>query len=103
MENSPYGGLFIKASIPMEKAKVYLLGGYSLSTLKVNTATGNGFTNVAGTGYGIGVELYGNKDTALYLENMRYISDSKFTITDASLTDQKYRLSTLTVGISHHF
>jgi hypothetical protein len=103
MEAQRAAGIYARANLPLERLKLYVIGGYATVSVKgelVGTATNT--KELKGTSYGVGIELYGNRTTALTAEYMRYVSEQ--TYTDAPLgLDNKFDVNAVSFGFIHHF
>lgn len=103
MEAQRISAVYVRGNLPLEKIKLYVLGGYgAVSTKSELLGTDSRTKELKGTSYGLGIELYGNRTTALTAEYVRYVSEQ--TYTDAVLgLDNKFDLNALSFGFVHHF
>jgi len=90
--NSRYASLFLRLNLPFERVNVYLLAGGSYFETDVVTTTAAKQGNETSPAYGLGIELFGNRDTALTLELARYLD---------SATQDRY--DSVGVGFVTHF
>lgn len=80
-----YAGLFLRLDLPFDRTNVYLLLGGAAVTFDGESVDSDEKDPVAG---GLGIELYGSRDTAVVLEYMRYAEDS---------------YQGIGLGLKHHF
>jgi len=90
--NSRYASFFLRFDLPFDRVNLYLLAGGSAFEADVVTATAAKQGNETSPAYGLGIELFGNRDTALTLEMARYL--------DNTLKD---RYDSVGVGFVTHF
>ncbi|MDQ7017288.1 MAG: porin family protein [Gammaproteobacteria bacterium] len=74
--NSRYAALFLRLDLPYDRVNLYLLAGGSYFESDVVTTTAVKKGNETSPAYGVGIELFGNRDTALTLEIARYLENS---------------------------
>jgi len=90
--NSRYASLFLRFDLPFDQVNLYLLAGGSYFETDVVTATAAKQGNETSPAYGLGIELFGNRDTALTLEMARYLD---------SATQDRY--DSVGIGFVTHF
>ncbi|MDQ7074262.1 MAG: porin family protein [Gammaproteobacteria bacterium] len=90
--NSRYASLFLRLDLPYDRVNLYLLAGGSYFESDVATTTAIKKGNETSPAYGVGIELFGNRDTALTLEISRYLQN---TVED--------RYDSIGVGFVTHF
>ena len=76
---------------------LYITGGGTYVRATHGTSLNPVTDNDSSGSYGLGIDLFGNEQTALNLEWMRY-GDSKI-----GTADNDYTLDILSIGIVHHF
>lgn len=109
MEAQRLSAAYVRINLPFDEGKVnlYLLGGYASvnvkASLSTTTTTTTGTKTFNGASYGGGLELYGNRTTALYVEYVSYLSKKKFTSAALGLAGDKFDVTATSVGIVHHF
>lgn len=96
MEAQRVGAAYVRFNLPFDKIKIYALAGAAQVTLKAGLAGASDTMEETGTSYGGGIELYGNRTTALTAEYVRYIEDGDF---DGAEID----VNALSFGFVHHF
>lgn len=103
MEAQRIVGAYVRLTLPLDKVKLYALGGYGAVNTKAElVGTETHTKELKGTSYGVGIEIYGNRTTALTAEYMRYASEQTFT--DATLgLDNKFDVNAVSFGFVHHF
>ena len=102
MEAQRVAGIYARANLPLDRVKLYVIGGYATVNAKAELAPDTHSKELKGTSYGVGIELYGNRTTAVTAEYMRYVSEQTFT--DATLgLDNKFDVNAISFGFVHHF
>lgn len=102
LEGRTLSAAYVRLNLPFKKAKFYVMGGYASVNVKGELPGTSHTTDLKGTSYGVGVELYGNATTALSAEYMRYVNKQK--VTDAALgLDNEFDVNGLSFNLVHHF
>lgn len=98
---------YLRLNLPLDDGKVvvYALGGAASVNIKAEASGVMNTKSLSGSSYGVGIELYGSKNTAFSLEYTRYLSGRPFKDTDPTLglINEKFDVNALSFGIVHHF
>ncbi len=93
-----------RLNLPLDEGKVvvYALGGFAAVNVKGELGAVTHTKTISGSSYGVGIELYGSRSTALRAEYVRYLANQKYV--DAGLVlDDKFDVNAVSFGIVHHF
>lgn len=103
VEPARVAAAYVRLNLPIDKVKIYLLGGYGAVTAKVDLmGVDTSHDELTGASYGGGIELYGNRTTALTLEYVRYVEEQNYE--DAAIgVDADFDVNSLSIGFVHHF
>lgn len=93
-----YTSLLLRANQHYEKVTLFAVLGYAAADMTLNFASSeNSYT---GASYGIGMDLWGTKQTAITVAWMRHVAvDSTLDV----VAQQVNAIDSVTLGITHHF
>lgn len=102
MEGRTLTAAYVRLNLPVKKVKLYVLGGYASINVRTELAGTVHNKDLKGASAGFGIELYGNRTTALSVEYMRYVNQEK--LTDATMgLDNKFDVNGISFNLVHHF
>ena len=83
--------LFVRANLRFERSSIFFLAGGSKVSENNSSYDGNGLA------YGMGVDFYGSKNTAVTLKYVRYLD------ADTTVGSNNVKLDGATIGFTHYF
>lgn len=100
-----FSAAYLRLNFPFDEGKVnfYLLGGYASVNVKGTLSGASATATFNGPSYGAGLELYGSRTAALYVEYVSYLNQQKFTNATLGLAGDKFDIRSTSLGIVFHF
>ena len=96
---------YVRLNLPLDGGKVlvYALGGFASVNVKAELGAVTHTKSITDNSYGVGIELYGSRSTALRAEYTRYLFNKNYTDAALGLANDNFDLNAVSFGIVHHF